>query len=218
MYSDVLSQKRFILFVFMIEMLYICGVFRDIIYYYMTESELLLSLSREGVCSAGRRWLSLRSMDFDCLVHVWRRWPEYLYEHYEYAVGLLRSMGDDFRARLAGERLFVDYSGVYELSSCRYPIFLLGDSSIELRFCSFSTVKIYCFGNSSLRVIGDDSCRINVELFGSSRLDVSGGCIPVVWGYDRSSVSGPCDLRPSRYERGDVFNGVDVPDSDESTW
>lgn len=92
----------------------------------MNESELLLGLSREGVCSAGRRWLSSRVMDFDCLVHVWRRWPEYLYEHYEYAVGLLRSMDDSFRERLSREFLFVDYSGSYDLSSYEHPIFLFG--------------------------------------------------------------------------------------------
>ena len=184
----------------------------------MNESELLLGLSREGVCSAGRRWLSSRVMDFDCLVHVWRRWPEYLYEHYEYAVGLLRSMDDSFRERLSREFLFVDYSGSYDLSSYEHPIFLLGDSSIELRFGSFSTAKVYCFGGSSLRVIGDETCLLNIELFGSSRLDVSGGCFPIAWCYDHSSVSGSCNVRRSRYERGAVFNGVDVPGSDERTW
>lgn len=171
---------------------------------------LLERLSKIGVCRTGRRYLNMTDKDFHVLVKVWRRWPEYLYEHAELVCPILRAyLTEDDKARLAKEYLYLDYKGVVNLEKTQEHIFLLGNSDIRFITPEYGVHTIFLFNNSLATVDISTRAYCTVETYNYSFLRVVNGergkC--TCFKYDESEVHGACKDIPKDYVRGDVFNG-----------
>lgn len=183
--------------------------------------KLLEELSNHGVCETGKRWLRGQKKDMETLIHVWRRWPEYLQEHHDFVHGVMKGLlSEGDLMHLEKERLYVDRKNVI-LNGIKFPhepIFLIGDSNVELNFEDFGTAIIYCFGNSKLKVNGDETVILNIKLFNNSKLFVNGNVIPNVVLCDNAVVEGDAKTRIRELKRGSVFNGEERQEYKERNW
>lgn len=180
---------------------------------------LLEEFSHHGVCSTGQRWLRGQKKDMDTLVHVWRRWPEYLFEHYDFAINLLRNMlSEDDIEKLASKKLFVDKNAEIEACAEEEPIFVVGKSNVTIHFSSYGTSRIYCYGECTLRVIGDSTTITMIDACNHSIVIVEGSIHPTVFAYDESNVEGNAKVVRKNKERGNVFNGKVLRDYDTRSW
>lgn len=177
--------------------------------------KLIEELSYIGVCGTGLRWLNGKKKDIALLIKVWRQWPEYLYEHSEYALGLFRKhLTEQDIEHLATEHLFIDGKGTVEinLDNCSVPAFFLGESNCAVRVSDYGVAKIYAFNKSRLNITCTDRAIANVESFGDSDIyahnDGTSKC--TVYSYDNSSVSGNAHIIRKEYRRGEVFNGKEM--------
>ncbi|MCM1168893.1 MAG: hypothetical protein NC324_03045 [Bacteroides sp.] len=176
-------------------------------------SGLLTELCKLGVCKSGRRYLERTEKDFDTLVKVWRGWPEFLTEHAEKALPLLRGFltpGD--RERLADRFLFVDHTGVRTVEKTVYPVFVLGDSDVMLELPDYAVVKLYVFNNALVTVNMGERAILNIETYGNSEVRVRGAVSAksTCYRYDDSTVSGVDEVRRAEHRRGEVFNGREM--------
>lgn len=171
---------------------------------------LLNLLAKLGVCRTGRRYLKGTQKDFDTLVKVWRNWPEFLCEHSAEACRLLRAYltADDCQ-RLVKENLFFDYRGVVPLETTVHPVFVVGDSDVQLCAPEFAVIKLYVFNGSMVTVTMADNAILNAETYDTSMLTVTGGWRgkTTCYRYDASEVRGAGRVVSKEYVRGEVFNG-----------
>ena len=142
-------------------------------------------------------------------------YPEYLYEHSEYALGLFRKyLTEQDIEYLATEHLFIDGKVTVEinLDNCSVPVFFLGESNCAVRVRDYGVAKIYAFNKSRLNITCTDRAIANVESFGNSDIyahnDGTSKC--TVYSYDNSSVSGNAHIIRKEYRRGEVFNGKEM--------
>lgn len=177
--------------------------------------KLIEELSSIGVCGTGLRWLNGKKKDIALLIKVWRQWPEYLYEHSEYALELFRKhLTEQDMEYLATEHLFIDWKGTVEinLDNSSYPIFFLGESNCAVRVSDYGVAKIYVFNKSHLDIICKNRAISNVEAFDSSLVyannDDTSKC--TIYSYDNSSVVGNAHIIRKEYRRGEVFNGKEM--------
>ena len=171
--------------------------------------KLLSELSGCGVCQTGKRYLDGSPRDMATLVKVWRGWPEYLYEHSEFALSVLRKYLDGpAKEILAQEAIYVDHKGsaiTHEASR----VFFMGDSVADLQLDDYAVATIYLFNSAKVTLhCGENAC-VSVETFDDSRLNIYGGEKGriTVYKYDRSIVTGAARIKPKEYKRGEVFNG-----------
>ncbi len=178
---------------------------------------LLGLLAKLGVCRTGRRYLAGTKMDFDTLVKVWRGWPEFLCEHSEEACRLLREhLTADDRIRLAKENLFFDFKGVATLENTIHPVFVSGDSDVQLHVPEYAAVKLYAFNTATAYIAMRDNAILNAETYDCSRLRVYDGWRgkTMCYRYDDSEVYGVERVVSKEYVRGDVFNGKEIRGED----
>lgn len=182
--------------------------------------KLLEELSNHGVCETGKRWLRGQRKDMETLVHVWRRWPEYFMEHYDFALDVMRRhLTETDKEVLANNRLYIDEHFI--VSGMQFPgepVFLLGDSDITMCFEQFGTARFYLFGKSNLKVIGDSTTLLTIDMFGESALIIDGNMKPLVHRYNGNEVNGFADIKDKTYCKGEVFNGKEMEGYDIGSW
>lgn len=176
-------------------------------------SALLGKLSRLGVCRTGRRYLERTDKDFDTLVKVWRGWPDFLGEHAEEALPLLRRyLTATDKACLTERHLYVDQVRVAEVTESTYPVFVVGDSDVRLSIPEYGVVKLYVFNNA--RVTCDMGYRaiLNIETYNTASVTLLGGYKgrSTCYCYDNSSAVGVEKMVRKEYRRGEVFNGKEL--------
>lgn len=180
------------------------------------ENEAIKSLLDElagcGVCQTGKRYLDGTQHDLSTLVKVWRGWPEYLYEHSDFALSVMRKYLDSpTKELLAEEALYVDYKGEAGTKK-QSRVFFLGDSDAEMNLDDYAVATIYLFNRAKVTLRPGANAVLAVETFDDSELHIEGGekARITVYKYDRSKVTGTARIKPKEYKRGEVFNGEEI--------
>lgn len=173
--------------------------------------KLLKALVKTGVCKTGKRYLKGSGKDFGTFIKVMKGWPEYLYEHADKSLPLLRRFIKEEDAKeMIKEGVFIDAKGAHIIESRMSPIFVIGDSSVCLRVKDYNNVKIYAFNNSKVTIERGQNCFVDVEGWNNAHIDSRSHKI-VVYLYDKSTVEGDAKVSQKEYERGNIFNGKEIP-------
>lgn len=176
-------------------------------------SALLGRLSRLGVCRTGRRYLERTEKDFDTLVKVWRGWPDFLGEHAEEALPILRRyLTADDKICLAERHLYVDHVGMADVTGNTYPVFVVGDSDVRLTIPEYGVVKLYVFNNAHVTCDMGYRAILNIETYNTASVTLMDGCKgrSTCYCYDDSSAHGVEKTIRKEYRRGEVFNGKEL--------
>lgn len=183
-------------------------------------SNLLEEFTKVGVCETGKRYLKGTPKDIETLIKVWRRWPEYLYEHSEYALSILRKyLTEENKKYLAGQHLFVDFTGSVNISieNSEHPVFILGDSDCIVSTTHYAVLKMYVFNSSRVELSCEDHSINDIEAFNNSYLNINvdsdSKC--KVYQYDKAEIIGNAEISSKEYKRGLVFNGKEINEKTE---
>ena len=141
-----------------------------------------------------------------------KAWPEYVQEHPESALDIIRqNMDDDLQARLTAANIFIDYKGKATIGSDT-AIIIMGDSDIDMNTAQFAVTKIYCFNNSRASITPGDRSIIDIEAWNSSQVIISENesAITTAYIYDQAEVVGVNKINQKEYKRGQIFNGKEI--------
>jgi hypothetical protein len=177
-----------------------------------TIKNMLDELAACGVCQTGKRYLKGTPCDLNTLIKVCKGWPEYLYEHSNYALPLFRKyLNESDKRILAGQSLYVDYKGQAEVNQSS-RVFFMGDSKADLYTNDYAVSTIYLFNKSHVSLYPGNNSILVVEAFDDSNIDVMSGMnVKVtVYRHDRSKAVGVAKIISKEYKRGEVFNGREV--------
>ena len=175
-------------------------------------SKLLNLLASTGVCKTGKRYLKGTDKGFDTLVKVMKGWPEYLYEHSEVAIDLLRKYIDnEDRSKLEKEGIYIDVvsAKLKTVKNNQTPIFILGNSTITLEGLDNQVIKVYVFNNSDVMILGGEGTFIDVEAWNNSHVELHTEK-GVAYCYDSATIETEARCVRKQYDRGEVFNGKEL--------
>ena len=168
-----------------------------------------------GVCASGRRLWKKSSRDVDMIIKVWKQWPEYFVEHSAPALKIVRryfSSEQDLKG-LEDNCILLDRNIDVDLDS-EESVFVVGNTSGNIRIKDWATVKLYCFNNSNLNIECGIHSYVNIECYDSSALSIlsnKGKCI--IYSYDKSVIDTPnssAHVIQKDIQRGKVFNGREI--------
>lgn len=173
---------------------------------------ILETAARDGVCQTGKRYLKQTPKDTSTLIKLMKAWPEYVQEHPDSALDIIRqNMDDDLQAQLTAANIFIDYHGSATIGSDT-AVIVMGDSSIKIDTVSFAVTKIYCFNNSRASITPGDSSIIDLEAWNRSQVIISENesAITTAHVYDQAEVVGVNKINKKEYQRGQIFNGKEI--------
>lgn len=173
-------------------------------------TKLLNMLVRTGVCKTGKRYLKGTDKDFETLVKVMKGWPEYLYEHSEVAINLFRKyIDEEGKQALAENGIYFDFDGCKAIKNDLSPIFIVGESNMNIAALENETVKVYIFNDSKVNLLGKDSTFIDLEAWNDSRVELSSGK-GIAYSYDNATIKTDMRVVKKQYKRGAIFNGKEI--------
>lgn len=170
---------------------------------------ILETAAREGVCNTGKRYLKRVPKDATTLIKIMKAWPEYIQEHPDSALAILReNMTDDLRNQLIAANIFIDYDGEATIGSDT-SVIVMGDSRIEISITPYAATKLYFFNSSRAFISQADGSIIDIEAWNNSNVIISEkkSTISTVYIYDQAEVSGAKIIKRKDYQRGEIFNG-----------
>ncbi|MEG2004272.1 MAG: hypothetical protein RR057_06690, partial [Clostridia bacterium] len=140
------------------------------------KKELLKDLAKIGVCKTGKRYLYTTTQDLNTLIKIWKGWPEYWYEHSEYAIRLMRYCIDDIdKVILQKENLYLDTEGMFEVGCGESVVFIVGSSNITMVMKEYTATKIYIFNDSKVKINCSSTSIVNVEAWNDSSVKIESG-------------------------------------------
>ncbi len=170
---------------------------------------ILLELSKIGVCNTGKRYIQMSNKDFEELVKIWKQWPEYWQEHSKFTIEILRKhLSEEDKQQLATHNLYIDFTGEVEIKYDN-AVFVVGNSNIIIKAASYSAIKLYAFNEAEILLKCSNNSYVNLELYDNSKLKVENNnhSRVIVYCYDNSTVKGEAEIIYKTIDRGKVFNG-----------
>jgi hypothetical protein len=174
-----------------------------------TAQIILEAAAKNGVCNTGKRYLKRTPRDTATLIKLMKAWPEYIEEHSQEALELLRhNITDELQNQLREANIFLDFKGAPTLTSDT-AVMLLGDTRVDLTTDPFAVVKIYAFHESKAIIAPGDNAIIDVEAWNDSSIGVIKNTSANTTGrqYDNAQIIGADQLIKADHKRGEVFNG-----------
>lgn len=170
---------------------------------------ILETAAQTGVCRTGKRYLKQTPKDASTLIKLMKAWPEYIQEHPDSALAIVReNMTDDLQAQLVAANIFIDYQGEATIGSDT-AVMLLGATRVDLNTEPFAVIKIYAFHTSKAVITPADNAIIDVEAWNDSSIGVIKNTSANTTGrqYDNAQIIGADQLIKVDHKRGEVFNG-----------
>lgn len=170
---------------------------------------ILETAAQTGVCRTGKRYLKQTPKDTSTLIKLMKAWPEYIQEHPDSALAIVReNMTDDLQAQLVAANIFIDYQGEATIGSDT-AVMLLGATRVDLNTEPFAVIKIYAFHTSKAVITPADNAIIDVEAWNDSSIGVIKNTSANTTGrqYDNAQIIGADQLIKVDHKRGEVFNG-----------
>jgi len=168
--------------------------------------------AKTGVCRTGRRYLKSTPKDTDTLIKILKGWPEYLQEHGDLAVKILReNMDADIDQRLRQSNIFLDFEGKATIDNDT-AVMLLGKSNVSITTKPFAVCKIYLFNDSISVITPGDNSIVDVETWHHSSAGITVNATAKTIGrqYDGTQIIGAGSTTTEHHARGEVFNGKET--------
>ena len=173
---------------------------------------ILETAVQTGVCNTGKRYLKRTPRDAATLIKLMKAWPEYIQEHPDIALDIIReNMNDELRSQLIADNIFVDYRGEATIGSDT-AIMLLGDSNLDVIIETFAVAKIYAFHQSRAIITPGDSSIIDVEAYNDTNIGIIKNASAKTTGrqYDNARIVGAHHLINAEYTRTELLNGKKI--------
>lgn len=174
---------------------------------------LLSTLAKVGICKTGKRYLRTTPRDMDTVIKCWKNWAEYFIEHSDFSLKTIRQfVSEDMKRELHANNLFVDLVGSVTIGSDN-AVFVMGDSDVTITIEDWAVVKIYAFNNAKIKLIEGQRAYINIEAYNSAHVvaEAANDAKVTVYQYDNSIAEGSANIHKKEYNRGEVFNGKEIP-------
>lgn len=178
------------------------------------DNHLFEILGDIGVCATGKRYMDKEQKDLEFLAKIWKQWPEYLIEHSQKTVPILRSyLSIEDKANLLKQNIFFDFKGSKIIDIKSDTVFVCGDSECLIELHEWSVMKVYIFDHSKVKIICPDKSIVNIECYNESQIDVEskGNASIVIFQHDLSVVKAEnAKIIEKECKRGEVFNGKEM--------